>query len=249
MKISQDKLILEKLQKSQYLTVEELSESLNVSPSTIRRKLSVLQSNGLVIRKHGGAQLAESNNYYPSFTFRAHQNSPEKKKIALMAIKLIKNGDLIFLDGSTSAYYIADYLSEFSDLRVVTNGIDTLSLLSKNKTTAYSTGGRISETNRSVLIGEKAVEDVCAYSADIVFFSASAINQDGEVYDCFEEENVIRSYMIKHAKIKVLLIDETKFGKNGQYRLCNANDIDYIVCNTDKTNYFTKNITAKILCW
>ena len=56
-----------------------------------------------------------------------------KRKIALSAIKLIKNGDLIFLDGSTSSYLVAEYLQEFSDISALTNGIDTLSLLAKNK--------------------------------------------------------------------------------------------------------------------
>ena len=91
-----EKEIFDYLSKQQFAQVEEISKNLNVSPSTVRRKLSALQERGLVIRKHGGAQIADVNEYFPSFTFRAHQNSLEKKKIALQAIKLIKNGDLIF---------------------------------------------------------------------------------------------------------------------------------------------------------
>jgi DeoR/GlpR family transcriptional regulator of sugar metabolism len=196
MKITQEKRVLEILETQQYASVDELSAALSVSASTIRRTLEILQQKGLVTRTHGGVKINGDNNFSPSFTFRIHQNSFEKKKIALSAIKLIKNGDIIFLDGSTSAYYIAEYLSEFNDLRVVTNSIDTLSLLSKNNIAGYSTGGRISNANRSVLVGEKAIADVCAYHADIAFFSTSSISKNGEVFDCFEEENVIRSYML-----------------------------------------------------
>ena len=235
---TQEKAIFEYLSKKQFAEVDEIAKALNVSPSTVRRKLSSLQERGLVIRKHGGAHIADVNEYFPSFTFRAHQNSLEKKKIALQAIKLIKNGDLIFLDGSTSSYYIAEYLSEFNDLRVVTNGIDTLSLLAKNNVTAYSTGGRISNTNRSVLVGDKAILDVCAYHADIAFFSASAVQKNGEIFDCFEEENVIRRHMLEHTSKKVLLCDNTKFGKTGQFRLCSLKDVDYLVCDEDKHDYF-----------
>ena len=165
----------------------------------------------------------------------------------MQAIKLKKNGDLIFLDGSTSAYYIAEYLSEFNDLRVVTNGIDTLSLLSKYGITAYSTGGRISNANRSVLVGEKAISDVCAYHADIAFFSASSIGQNGEIFDCFEEENVIRSYMLKNATKKVLLCDNTKFGKSGQFRLCSVKDVDYIVTDEDRREWFDVSPLPEII--
>lgn len=231
MKENQEKDILEILQNNQYATIDELAEKLFVSPSTIRRKLNLLQKKGLVTRTHGGAQLNDDNNFFPSFTFRVHENSYEKKKIALSAIKLIKNGDLIFLDGTTSAFFIAEYLSEFKNIRVITNGIDTLSLLSKNNITAYSTGGCVQELNRSVLVGHYAEKMIENFHADIAFFSARSVDNNGEIYDCFEEENVIRKAMIKHATKKVFLCDSTKFGKTNLFHLCSLNDVDYIVSN------------------
>ena len=220
MKESQEKEILEILQNNQYSTIDELAEKLFVSPSTVRRKLNALQRKGLVTRTHGGAQLNDDNNFFPSFTFRVHINSFEKKKMALSAIKLIKNGDLIFLDGTTSAFFIAEYLSEFKNIRVITNGVDT-----------YSTGGCIQELNRSVLVGHYAEEMIGNFHADIAFFSAQSVNNGGEIYDCFEEENVIRKAMIKHATKKVFLCDSTKFGKTSLFHLCSLNDVDYIVSN------------------
>ena len=231
MKENQEKEILEILQNTQYATIEELAEKLYVSPSTVRRKLNLLQKKGLVTRTHGGAQLNDDNNFFPSFTFRVHENSFEKKKMALAAIKLIKNGDLIFLDGTTSAFFIAEYLSEFKNIRVITNGVDTLSLLAKNNIAAYSTGGCIQELNRSVLVGHYAEEMIKNFHADIAFFSARSVDDNGEIYDCFEEENVIRKAMIKHATKKVFLCDSTKFGKTSLFHLCSLNDVDYIVSN------------------
>ena len=236
MKEKQEKEILEILQNNQYVTIDELAHKLFISTSTVRRKLDVLQKKGLITRTHGGAQLNDENNFFPSFTFRVHQNSFEKKKIALAAIKLIKNGDLIFLDGTTSAFFIAEYLSEFKNIRVITNGVDTLSLLAKNNITAYSTGGLIQEANRSVLVGHYAEEMIKNFHADIAFFSAQSVNNDGEIYDCFEEENVIRKAMIKHATKKVFLCDSTKFGKTSLFHLCSLNDIDYIISNHDIPN-------------
>lgn len=231
MKIDQEKEILEFLQANKYAEIDVLAKRLYVSPSTVRRKLNALQKKGLITRTHGGAQLNDENNFFPSFTFRVHQNSFEKKKMALAAIKLIKNGDLIFLDGTTSAFFIAEYLSEFKNIRVITNGIDTLSLLAKNNVTAYSTGGCVQDTNRSVLAGHYAEEMISHFHADIAFFSAQSVTNDGEIYDCFEDENVIRKAMIKHASKKVFLCDSTKFGKTSLFHLCSFADIDYIVSN------------------
>ena len=231
MKENQEKDILEILQSNQYASIEELAEKLFVSPSTVRRKLNLLQKKGLITRTHGGAQLNNDNNFFPSFTFRVHVNSYEKKKMALSAIKLIKNGDLIFIDGTTSAFFIAEYLSEFKNIRVITNGIDTLSLLAKHNITAYSTGGCVLDINRSVLVGHYAEEMISNFHADIAFFSAQSVNDEGEIYDCFEEENVIRKAMIKHATKKVFLCDSTKFGKTSPFYLCSLKEVDYIVSN------------------
>lgn len=237
MKDNQEKDILELLQTQEYVSIDEIAQKLYVSPSTVRRKLNALQNKGLITRTHGGAQLNNNNNFFPSFTFRVHQNSFEKKKMALAAIKLIKNGDLVFLDGTTSAFFIAEYLSELKNIRVITNGIDTLSLLAKHNVSAYSTGGYVQESNRSVLVGHYAEEMISKFHADIAFFSAQSMDNNGEIYDCFEEENVIRKAMIKHASKRVFLCDSTKFGRTSPYHLCSLNDVDYIVSNHDLPDF------------
>ncbi len=231
MKTTQEKQVLDILETQQYASVDELATALCVSTSTIRRTLETLQQKGLVTRTHGGVKINSDNNFSPSFTFRIHQNSFEKKKIALSAIKLIKNGDIIFLDGSTSAFYIAEYLKEFKSIRVITNGIDTLSLLSKNNILAYSTGGQVSSENPSVLVGRYAEDMICNFRADIAFFSAQAMDNNGEIYDCFEDEIFLRRAMIKNAKTKVFLCDSTKIGKTSPYHLCDLKSIDYIASN------------------
>ena len=230
--------ILEILRRDNLAQIDAIAKEMFVSPSTVRRKLTGLQQKGLVIRTHGGAKLNDEHNFFPSFTFRTHQNSLEKKKIALSAIELIKNGDLIFLDGTTSAYYIAEYLSGFKNIRVVTNGIDTLSLLSRNGIDAYSTGGFISPSNRSVLIGHHAEEMIAGLHANIAFYSARSVARDGEVYDCFEEENVVRKCMMKNATKNVFLCDSTKFGRTSSYRLCSLNEFDCVVSDSDIRDYF-----------
>ncbi len=229
MKDTYEKEILRILQQKRTANIDELASLTFVSPSTVRRKLTEMQKKGLLTRTHGGAQINDENNFFPSFTFRSHQNSLEKKKIALSAIKLIKNGDLIFLDGSTSAFFIAEYLSEFKNIKVITNGIDTLSLLSKNKVEAYSTGGRIYKDNRSVLVGSYAEQMINNFHADLTFFSAQSVTANGEIYDCFEEENVLRKRMLARSSKSVLLCDSTKFGQMSPYYLCTLNDIDYVV--------------------
>lgn len=235
----QEKEIFTFIQQKQYASVEDIASTLFISPSTVRRKLSKLQEKGLLIRTHGGAKINDTNNFIPSFSFRTHQNSIEKKKIALSATKLIKNGDIIFLDGSTSAFFIAEYLSGYKDIKVITNGIDTLSLLSKNGINVYSTGGSLVKNNNSVLGGVYAINMIEKFHADIMFFSAASVTNDGKIYDIYEEENFIRVVMMKNATKKVFLSDSTKFGKISPYYTCSVSEVDYIVSDKDISHNFT----------
>ncbi|MCQ2387300.1 MAG: DeoR/GlpR family DNA-binding transcription regulator [Clostridia bacterium] len=239
--------ILKILQERDYATISDLSKALFLSESSIRRKLTKLQEKSLVVRTHGGVRRAETNNIFPSFTFRSHQNCIEKKKIALTAVNLIHENDVVFLDGTTSVFFVAEYLKQFKNIRVITNGIDTLSVLSKNNIFGYSTGGAISNTNRSVLIGQNAINMINSYHADICFFSAQSITRDGEIYDCFEEENYLRQAMIKNSNKKIFLCDSTKFGKSSPYKLCSLNDIDYIITDKINENYLDEKFSKKII--
>lgn len=240
-----EKKILELLELKQYLATEEISQTLSISDSTTRRMLEKLQNKGLITRTHGGAKINASSNFAPSFTFRFHQNNFEKKKIALSAIKLIKNGDIIFLDGSSSAFYIAEYLKEFENIKVVTNCIETLSLLAKNNIDAYSTGGQISQKNPSVLVGRYAEDTINNFNANITFFSAQAITLDGEIFDCFEDEVFVRRAMIKNSKTSVFLCDNSKMGAFSSYHVCSLRNVDYVASDQELPDFIPKDKVLK----
>jgi hypothetical protein len=77
---------------------------------------------------------------------------------------------------------------------------------------------------------------ICNFHADIAFFSAQAMDNDGEIYDCFEDEIFLRRAMIKNAKTKVFLCDNTKVGKTSSFHLCSLKDVDYIASNLSLPN-------------
>ena len=87
----QEKEILQFLEEKQYATVEEISKKLFISQSSVRRKLTSLQEKGLVVRTHGGVKTSDANNFFPTFTFRSHQNSNEKKTL-FSSLKSKKGG-------------------------------------------------------------------------------------------------------------------------------------------------------------
>ncbi len=239
--------ILEYLTEKETASSAEISETFGISLATVRRRLTELESKGLIKRTHGGAKIINPNNLKFNFSLRVHTNGFEKRLIALKAIKLIKEGDVVFLDGSTSTYFLAEYLNEFKTVTVITNGIDTLSLLAKKGVRAISTGGAVSKENTSVLIGERAIETINGINADLCFFSCQSCNGEGLISDCYLDENYIRRAMMKNSEKSVFLCDSTKIGKVSPFSLCSVNDVDYTIVDKDLGNYFENVKNCKII--
>ena len=83
--------------------------------------------------------------------------------------------------------------------------------------------------------------------ANIAFFSAQSVDVNGEIYDCFEQENYLRKSMMKNADVKVLLCDDKKIGRRSPFYLCNVKDIDYIISNADLKSFFDEKFSDKII--
>ncbi len=226
-------LIIEKLKEKSPISIEELAEKLLVSKSTIRRKLTKLQDGGIVTRSYGKAFYNDTKHFMPAFEIRKAEHSQEKKKMTFEALKFIKEGYTIFLDASTSAHFLAQYLAEFKNLTVITNGVDTLSTLANMQITAYSTGGKVCLENSSALVGLTPLNSIPKIHADIFFFSVKSIDNFGNCYDISDEENEVRKLMMENSSKSILLCDSSKFGCTTTFKLCNLKDIDLLITDKD----------------
>lgn len=234
--------------KNGVVKVTDLARQYNLSASTVRRKLDELEKDGLITRTHGGVKSVEDDLTVTSFATRVHTNVAEKRRIALKAIKLIREGDVIFLDASSTTYFLTEYLNEFSKIKVITNGIDTLAALAAKGISAYSTGGKVSRESPSVLIGQFARNAVYGVHADVAFFSVHGINENGEIFDTNQSCNEITSCMIKCSDKVVCLCDNTKIGKSGAFKVCDVSDVDYVVCDRDVSGSFDLPENVQLIC-
>ena len=229
-----------------FATVSELCSSLYASESSIRRDLSALEGRGIIRRTHGGAELVTNFSNAIAFNKRAYHNMAAKKAIAKKAASLISDGDVVFLDQSSSAFYLANEILDKSSLTVVTNNIEIVSLLSNTKIKVICSGGALSTDNRTCLVGRDAEYAFENVYADLVFFSTKSISHDGIISDCEREEVLVRNAIIKNAAKKVFLCDSEKLGTHSAYKQCTVLDIDYLVCENDSALFFAnlnKSIT------
>ena len=222
-----------------FVSVKQLCDTLFASESSIRRDLKALEKRGLVKRNYGGASLITNHSNIVTFGYRTRQNIAAKREITKKAAALIKDGDVIFLDQSSTAFYLANELINRNSLTVVTNNIEIMMLLSNSKIKLISSGGFLSDENRNCLIGSDAQRIFENVFADIMFFSVKAIADDGIITDCSREEIVVRNAMLKNAHKKVLLCDSSKFGMRAPFKQCELGDIDYLISEENSAQYFS----------
>jgi len=219
----------------QYMTVRQLSQLLYTSESSIRRDLSILEKRGIVKRSYGGVELAKTNIQVPSFSARLHDRVREKKIIAEKAASLVHDGDIIFLDQSSSAMFVARAIMGKAKVTVVTNNIEILSLLSQTDLEVISSGGALCKSNRNCLLGQDAHRIFTEVQANFLFFSTKALSDDGVIYDCNREEVCIRSTMLAHAEQAVYLCTSEKMGKKSGYRQCALHEVEYIITDRSRS--------------
>ena len=107
-------------------SVKELSEKLFISEPTVRRDILLLQKKNMINRKRGIISLNSSSpdQRIPLFIRHLEQNEP-KQIIAKKATQYIKDGYVIMLDASTTAFHLLPHLTEFKNILVITNGAKT----------------------------------------------------------------------------------------------------------------------------
>ena len=230
-----------------FVTVKQLCERLFASESSIRRDLKSLEDRGLVKRSYGGASLAVNFSNIVTFNHRTRQNTNAKKEIAKKAVSLINDGDVIFLDQSSTAFYLANELISRSSLTVVTNNIEIMMLLSHSGIRLISSGGFLSDENRNCLIGGDAQKTFETIFANVMFFSVKAVSYDGLVTDCSREEVVVRNTMLKNADKTVLLCDSSKFGNKAPFLQCSLDDIDCFISEENHARQFSEYQSKMIL--
>ena len=210
-------------------SVKELSEKLFVSEPTVRRDIVLLKEKELITCKRGIVALKTSSpdQRIPLFIRHLEQNE-QKQSIALKALKLVKDGDVIMLDASTTAFHLLAHLTKFKNVLLITNGAKTALEAASMGIRTICTGGELM-TGSFCYVGVDAESVLRNYNADIAFFSCRGISDDGIASDNSILENSIRRIMIKNSKRRYLLCDSSKLGKTYLNTLCNAKDIDGVI--------------------
>jgi len=243
--------IAELLDKRGKLSLEQLESFFpNVSQMTLRRDLLQLEQAGRIIRIRGGAMSVKEVQKVSGEAYikKTAIHTDEKIEIAQKAAGLIDEGSSLFLDGGTTAMYLAKELPDIN-VNVFTNGLAVAIELSKKKNlNVVMLGGQVMKENLSTASPTSKL-----YFADTNFelaiISTSAFTPENGFSCGSPVEADLLKLVRQKAKSLYMMLDSSKIGKIMPYTFAHVEDINVLITDDAfpaelKAQFTQKNIVV-----
>lgn len=236
------KYILDRLNKQGYVKVYEIAEELDVTTVTIRKDLKYLEDKKLLFRTHGSASPVNPHAPDMNIQVKEKQNIDAKRRIANAALELIEVDDSIILGSGTSVYAMAEQIMAGKNLTVVTSSLNVSFLLNKlDDTCVIQLGGTLRKSSFSV-VGDSAMKAFEEIACSKFFCGVDGIDLDYGLTTSNIDEARLNRCMIRSSLKLVVLADSSKFGRRGFGKICNLDEVDVIITDSN-----IPDATARVL--
>ncbi|MBO5045359.1 MAG: DeoR/GlpR transcriptional regulator [Clostridia bacterium] len=239
--------IAELLDKRGKLTLEQLEVFFpNVSQMTLRRDLLQLEQSGKIIRVRGGAMSVKEVQKVSGepYTKKTAIHTDEKIKIAQKAAALIDEGCSMFMDGGTTAMYLAKEMPDFN-VNVFTNGLAVaIELSNKKNLNVIVLGGQVMKDNLSTA-SPVAKQYFADTNFELAVISASAFTPENGFSCGSQVEADLLRLVRKKAKSLYMMLDSSKIGKIMPYTFAHVEDIDVLITDDNFPPELKRLFTSK----
>jgi DeoR/GlpR family transcriptional regulator of sugar metabolism len=215
------------------ISVTELSELFSVSAMTIRNDLANLEEHGLLLRTHGGAMAKADSSLEPAFLLRKELHSAAKERIGRAAAGLVRDGDSIVLDASTTTWQIARNLKDRHELTVITNGLFiALELVDAPGVTVVIPGGTLRTASTS-LIGDIGGCVLDRYHVQKGFFGARGFTLQEGLTDVNQYEVELKRLMVARSKEVIGVVDSSKWGQVAFATFASLDQVNHLISDDE----------------
>lgn len=216
--------ILEMVRHAEQLAINDLAERLRVSEETVRRELRQMEADGLVKRLHGGVRLAVGFEEGP-FETRLKRNAEAKKRIAAAVAGVLPDGASVYLDASSTCFYVAQALRDRRDLTIITNAIGVAQeLAGRNGNRVYFAGGEIDYAYRATF-DESALRYLLSFRPDMAVVSTESIELATGFGNYHVGEALLCRQMIALSGCCFMAVDSSKFGRRSFAHVANFDEV------------------------
>jgi DeoR/GlpR family transcriptional regulator of sugar metabolism len=209
----------------------DLTAELDVSSDTVRRDLRELDEAGLLRRVHGGA-LPRHGDASP-FATRERRAPEAKASIARRAADLVRDGQVVVLDGGTTTLQLARALRPDLRASVITTSPPIALALADYRGLEVTVVGGTLRPNALVTVGAAAIEALRVVRADIVFLGVCGLHPEIGVTTEDLEERHVKAAMIDGAAEVVALADHDKLGTAMPVLVAPPRAVTHLVTDAD----------------
>lgn len=224
--------------------IQDLVETFGVSSMTIHRDLDVLQSQGWLRKVRGGATAEPSALFHGDFGHRSNAMRPAKQAIAEAAVDLVRPGQAVILDDSTTSLALAELLPGRLPVTVVTNFLATIKLLAGQPGIDLVGLGGAYYPAYDAFLGMRTLEAIHPIKADLLFMSTTAVT-DGVCYHTSTDTIQVKRALMAAAAERILLVDHTKFARRALNELCPLTAFDAVFVDSGLAPDVVADLTAQ----
>jgi DeoR/GlpR family transcriptional regulator of sugar metabolism len=225
--VERRRYILSTLNRQGKVLAHELSAALNVSVDTIRRDLRELGDAGQLQRVHGGALPILSTS--TKFAVRLQDSSGAKVAIGKAAAQMIRNGQVVILDGGTTTLQVALNLPHSLRATIITTALPVASALSEYENLdVFVVGGQLFRQS-PVMVGAAAAKEIQSIRADICFLGVRSLHWEYGASVAFREESDVKRTMVSSAAEVVALCTAEKLGTVSPYIICPISELSSLI--------------------
>lgn len=220
-------LLLSILAKTGRVVAKDVSRDLGLSEDTIRRDLRELAKDGQLKRVHGGAvPIAPADAPFPN---RVAMASPEKVAIGKRAAILIEPGQVVFIDGGTTALQLVHHLPPGIAITVITHSPNVaIALMPHENIDIDIVGGRLFR-HSIVTCGAATMAWLDRYRPDLCFIGATGLHPTEGITTGNGEEAEVKRAIISRSGSAIILASTEKLGAVSSFEVANWADIDGLV--------------------
>ena len=219
--------IEEYLHQMEFASLDELSERVDASTSTVRRDLQVLEGKGALKRTHGGARLLNPRSDEFTFSTRDTHEINEKEAIGRACAELVRPNQTVILDAGSTVYHVARHL-ESKTPQIITNSLPVANFFASHNRVEVVVSGGVIYPRLGVLVGPLAVEAFSRIHADVAIMSSGGITPQG-ITNSHGLLIEIQRAMIRAAQKVIFCLDHTKLGRRSLSQLCDLDAVDTVV--------------------
>ncbi len=228
------------LKKVEFASLEELARHVDVSVSTVRRDLTLLEEGGAIRRTHGGARVVQPRTDEFVFRMRDTRQVAEKEAIGRVCAERVGPDQSVILDAGTTVYHAASHLGDKKP-HILTNSLPVANLFSSSGMVEVVLSGGVLYPRLGVLVGPLTVRAFSEMHADVAIMGGSGITEEG-IYNTHALLIDIQKAMIRAARTVVFCLDHTKFGRKSMSYICGLGDIDCVITDEQAPDELVRHI-------